>query len=204
MSKIFLIMLIFCCSLSSYSQCLKADIIFLLDWSGSENGNGVYISESTKDFIHSLDMGPSSVKVGIIPFDDDPKTSWCVPLTYDVDVLSNVVSNLGTTFPSGSTSYYGAFFLASSFFKESQEKRGESVINIIILISDGIETDFNSDEIIDNIKSYCLIWSLGTTSSGMTSFGRKRLNDICTSPEFYSEQTYSDLKEELLRLNICP
>lgn len=128
MSKIFLIMLIFCCSLSSYSQCLKADIIFLLDWSGSENGNGVYISESTKDFIHSLDMGPSSVKVGIIPFDDDPKTSWCVPLTYDVDVLSNVVSNLGTTFPSGNTSYYGAFFLASSFFKVKKKEESLSLI----------------------------------------------------------------------------
>jgi Mg-chelatase subunit ChlD len=204
-SKIILILSILITSSLSYSQCLKADIIFLLDWSGSENGNGAYMADATKDFIGSLNMGPSSVKVGIIPFNSYPKTPWCVPLTYDKDILFNIVSNLGNISPSGGTDYHGAFYLSASFFEKSQVDRGESVTKIVILISDGVEDiDSESNEIINIIKSYCFVWSIGTTSKGMSDFGRERLKNICTSPEFYSEQSYFSLKSELLRLSICP
>ncbi len=203
-SRIFLILSIFISNFA-YSQCLKADIVILLDWSGSESENGHFVTGAASDFIYSLSMGPSSVKVGIIPFSYSPLISWCVPLTHDALILSNVVSNLGTTIPSGGTSYQDSFSLSDDFFKKSEEERGEKVMKIIILISDGEELNFYSNDIIDYLKSNdCLIWCIGTTSGNMSDEGRQRLMGISSGPEFYSEQTYFTLREELVRLNICP
>lgn len=204
MRKIILLIFLFF-SMGLRSQCLKADIIIMMDWSGSESDNGQYITSAANDFIYSLDMGPSSVKVGVIPFDWLPKIPWCVPLTWDKSVLSSVVNNLGSTFPSGITGYEESLYLARQFFKKSQEERGEEVIKIIILISDGEETEISTNGAVSLLKSEnCLIWCIGTSSSKVSDEGRSRLLFISSGPEFYSEQTYYTLRDELLRLNICP
>ncbi len=203
--KFILILAILLSSLITKSQCLKADIVLLLDWSGSESENSEYITAAAHDFIYSLNMGPSSVKVGVIPFNDIAIAPFSASISYDKSILASVVSQLSKTSPSGSTSYRGAFNLTKAFFDKSQLERKEDVMNIVILISDGEELDMSTDPIVSSIKSNgCLIWCIGTTSGGMSYDGRARLMGIASSPEFYSEQSYYTLRDELLRMNICP
>ena len=201
--KILIILSLFI-SQTLYSQCLKADIVLLLDWSSSEDRNGHYITEASTDFIQSLDLGPSSIKIGIIPFEWIPVSNFCVPPSSNSDVLINVINKLDQTSPSGMTSYYDAFYLANDFFKISEIERGEVVLKIVVLISDGEEYGFDSDDVITKVKNNgSLIWSIGT-SDRMSIVGRNRMMSVCSGPEFYSEQTYFTLREELLKLNLCP
>ncbi len=188
------------------SQCLKADIVFALDWSGSEDGNGRYITEAAIDFISSLNLGPSSVKVGIIPFNDFPIKQWCVPLTENKEILIGALSGLGLTSPDGGTEYESSILLAEKFYQSSQILRDEEVIKILIIISDGEEIGFEESEVISQIlkSNGCAIWCIGTGTDPLSIKAKNHLIEISSGPEFFFEETYFLIKEELMRLDLCP
>lgn len=91
----------FLISISLSSQCLKADIILMLDWSHNQDSNRIYVSGAALDFVRSLNLGPSSVKVGIIPFDTDPICPFMLPITEDKDILLQSLVMLGKDASSG-------------------------------------------------------------------------------------------------------
>lgn len=201
--------------LSSFamSQCLKADIIFMLDWSGSEDSNRVYIPSAAMAFLDDINLGPSSVKIGVIPFDEEPIISRCLYPSYDKAMLQEVFLSLMGTQPSGRTSFMNSFHLARTLFDRSEKERGEPVLRILIFISDGDENgDFDREGSIiaaDGLKSSgAYIWCIATPTSDGTRPSRERMHmqRICSKPPevFYIEENYYGLKEELSRLDVCP
>lgn len=192
-------------SLPSFSQCLKADIVLLIDWSGSEKENSRFISKSISDFTESLTLGPSSMKLGIIPFNSDPILKWCVNISYDKDIISSVSDQMVNSYPSGATDYQSSFRLADALFKKSSVDRGENVVRIIILISDGEELGRYSESISKDMKEDgCIFWCIGTSSGPIMDQSRDHLIRISSGIDFYLEGDYKSLSNELVRLDLCP
>lgn len=194
-------------------QCLKADIIFILDWSGSEDSNQVYIPSAAMAFMNDLSLGPSSVKIGIIPFNTEPIASRCLYPSTDKFIVQEVLISLMGTAPSGGTSFTQAFLLAEDYFDRSEKERGEPALRIVIFISDGDENHVfdRSTSVIaaDMLKANgASIWCIATpTSDGTRPLSeRAHMQSICSQPTvaFYIEENYYGLKEELSRLNVCP
>lgn len=203
--KFLILVLFFSLYNSIFSQCLKADIIFMLDWSGSEEENGGYVTGAAIDFVNSLNLGPSAIKVGIIPFESSPMSDYCVPLTSEKEIVINVLLNLSTTIPSGSTGYLSSMYLAQEFFENSEIVRGEKAIRILILISDGEEFSNEAEEYSKEMKSNgCAIWCIGTGTDPIEDYARLHLISISNGPDFYFEGTYFMLRDELMALDLCP
>lgn len=193
-----------------FSQCLKADVIFMLDWSGSEDSNRVYIPIAAYDFVNTLQLGPSSVKIGIIPFNESPMCGYCLPPSTSKDTITSLLFSLMSTEPDGGTSFPSSFELADFYFDRSEALRGEPVMRILIFISDGDE-DFlsrSSTLIMTSImrakKTH--IWCISTPNAFGSEDDRERrhLQMISSGPGYFLEEYYMDLREELLRLNLCP
>jgi Mg-chelatase subunit ChlD len=185
----------------------------MLDWSYSQDSNRVYVSGAALDFAKSLNLGPSSVKVGIIPFDTNPIYPFVLPITEDRDVILQSLTMLGKTPPTGGTLFPSSLKMAINFFNESAIKRNEEVIKIIIFISDGeeyfgnfgLETDKEmSQNLATELKeSGCFIWCINTSHSKLR-WPTYHLKGLSSGNEYYLERNYTNLKEELLRLQICP
>lgn len=195
------------------SQCLKADIVFILDWSGSEDSNRVYIPSAAMAFVGGLDLGPSSVKIGLIPFNEDPMLSHCLYPSDDAFMVNEVLISLMGTRPVGGTRFTSSFELADSYFEHSESERGEQVIRIIIFISDGDENEVFDRELSVGTAAVlkakgALIWCIVTPprNGAYNSREQGHMKRICSQPveAFYIEKEYYGLKEELKRLNICP
>lgn len=204
MSKI-LLFIFFLFGNNSYTQCLKADIVLMVDWSGSEVGNTAFIGNAVTDFTRSLNLGPSSIKLGIVPFDSNPILKWCVSLTSDKQILLSVSEQMWSVRPGGLTDYTGSLRLSDALFKKSALDRGEEVVKILIIVSDGIENEEYSEIISSELKKNgCLIWCIGTSSSPIKDDARKHLINISSGIEYYIEGDYESLRYELMRLDLCP
>lgn len=194
----------------SWGQCLKADILFLLDWSGSEDSNQVYIPTAVLDFTKELNLGPSSAKIGVIPFNDYLLTKYCIPLTTDKDIINGVMLSLMTVSPNGGTRFIHAFNMAQSFFEKSHQERQEEVLKIIIFISDGDEefdTRSPTLNVVDLLKEQgVFVWTILTPNLNVSSVSdsKNHMKQIATDETYYIEEYYYNLKEELLKLDICP
>ena len=196
----------------SSAQCLKADVIFMLDWSGSEDSNRVYIPYAAFELVNTLELGPSAVKVGVIPFNDHPILNHSLFPTADKKIIEELLASLACSSPAGGTSFPTSFQLAKNFFDKSEEERGERVLRIVLFISDGAEehTDRDLTIAIASImkKDGIFIWCIATPKAftGDADHNRVHLQRICSGAleGFYVEEYYHFLKEELARLNLCP
>ncbi len=209
--RIILFLLALICAPIVRSQCLKADIIFLLDWSGSEDSNRVYIPTAAYDFVNTLQLGPSSVKVGVIPFNSDPLMDYCLHPTDDKETLNSLFFTMLTLQPSGSTSFPSSFELADKYFEQSEAERKEPAMRILIFISDGDEYDDSRDFTLMHSmlmkQKGTLIWCISTPNAfRVEDDERRHMQLICSQPyqSFFIEEYYAGLREELLRLNVCP
>ena len=207
MKKLILLLFLLVSSFAS-AQCLKADIIFILDWSASEDSNRVYIPMAAYDFVNTLSLGPSSVKIGIIPFDTEPLYSYCLKPSCNKETINSLLLSLMKTSLVGNTNFPDAFLLANEYFYESENERGEPAMRIIIFISDGDESWNTRD--LTLVQAYLMkengvrIWSLATP--GINHAERLHMMRICSDPDmgYYLEEYYIGLREELLSMNICP
>ena len=114
-----------------YSQCLEADIIILVDFSGSEEGNEKHLTQAVREFTQTL---PSeTVQIGIIGFANS-YTIWC-PLGGDLNKALNVMAQ---------TKADGGTYITSALdavYRQLDNER--QVPKICILISDGEISDMN-------------------------------------------------------------
>lgn len=199
-------------SLSVSGQCLKADIIFLLDWSASEDSNRVYIPVAAYDFAKTLNIGPSAVKIGVIPFNTGPLASQCLVPSGDKDVIEKHILSMISTWPHGGTNFTSSMALAEIYFEESEKERGEPVMRLLFLISDGNEDILARDStmvFVSRLKrGGTLIWCISTPGEFLMELDREReyLKAISSGAAagYYVEEYYAHIKEELMRLELCP
>lgn len=209
--KQFIIALLMLTSTCLQGQCLKADIIFLLDWSSSEHKNRDYIPQAAQAFVNSMNLGPSAVKIGVIPFNDGAIRSMCLQPSYDQETVNGALRMLESTYTNGGTDFSDALLLAEQYFAKSEKERGSEAMKIIIFISDGGENfdRMGSVAIANAMKSNgTAIWCIATPNAfiGENDDDREHLKAISSGADvgYFIEEYYDVLKEELLRMNLCP
>lgn len=194
------------------AQCLKADIIFLLDWSGSEDSNRVYIPIAAYDFAKTLNVAPSAVKIGVIPFNRAPIPERCLVPSGDKELISDLLLSMITMWPDGGTNISSSMALAHVYFEASEQDRGEPVMRLLFLISDGNEEIMAREHTLAlaaRMKSEgVLIWCISTPGAFLMPEDKERehLKAISSGAVmgYYVEEYYDNIREELMRLELCP
>ena len=193
---LFLSLLFFFNQKSNSQGCLTADIMFVIDWSGSERGNETKIISSVTMFLDNLNISENQVRAGAIIFSDNP--IGVVELTGDKEQLEMGLEWLSYTYADGNT-----------YIKESIESAGTELYNkrnvpkIMIIISDGEISDIdNAVHTMDIMKSVISL-SVFAIQIGGSTFGRDNLILLTGSPLTVEFSSPTNLVESLKRLNLC-
>lgn len=129
------------------APCYKADVIFVIDVSGSMKSVRPSVHIWMKDLAFRFPES-NEVKIGLIHFSQN--TCAKLPLTSDRGLLQ-VVSNDGVYCLEGGTHLLEALIDADYYFSVSQEERGIDVPKIIVLVTDGdVDGDKESIEFFEN------------------------------------------------------
>lgn len=131
--------------LYSTSQCLKANISILMDWSSSEYGSEEDIAGAAHDFIHELAIGEDQVKISLTTFSMDTSGSYYtfVPLSGNIKEIDLGLNQLASYRANGGT--YLSDALIEGLYQIRSDGRND-VYNVIIIISDGeiFDSDYSS------------------------------------------------------------
>lgn len=186
------------------SQCFEADIVFVLDWSSSVDTRGHFISEAATEFVQEMKLGPSLVKIGVIPFNSFILSQYATPPSYDRELLEGRLSRLAGTVPANLTDIHGALCLAEEYFQKSAEERGvEPRWKIIVIISDGEENQGSANaSVLKSIRlkeDRVLIYAISVDGS----VGIEHLKNLSSGDEFYIEMNYESLKNGMKEWDPC-
>lgn len=188
----------------SGQECLEADIVFILDWSSSVDTKGQFIAEAAIEFVKEMKLGPSLVKIGLIPFNSFLLTQYATPCSYDRELLEERLSRLASSVPANLTYMYESFFLAEEYFQKSVEERGkEPRWKIIVIISDGEESQGSANasvvKAIELKSEGVIIYAISVDGSG----GIEHLKNLSSGDGFYIEMDYRSLKNGMKDWDPC-
>lgn len=181
------------------SGCAQLDIVLIGDFSGSVKGREKFIVEAFSTFIDQFELSESTVKIGLIAFDDFAHI--LSPLTSDKATIQTGFDKMKTNQASGGTEMLVGL---SAAFTEIIGKNGRSGIQkIIILVSDGDPDDSDKAGEAEMIKqltssSYVMVCSIVITQSSCDREFMKEISNGC-----YAEADYMSLAFELKNLDIC-
>lgn len=131
MKKILLLFFILFASSQVKSQgCLTADMIILIDWSGSEMGNEDELATAARLFASELPIDTLQLRIGAVIFADEPLDM--IALTGNKFRLLQNIDDLRTTEANGGTQITESIELAGDMLVNERK-----VSKIIVIISDG-------------------------------------------------------------------
>lgn len=207
--KNLIIVILLTISSVSYAQkrdngCLKANIIFVLDWSGSFDAVNLKPIEPMKKFINTFTLSDSRVKVGIVVFGTN-SLIWC-PLTSSEEVLNERIDSLGGLKDMSGTYLLKTFGDLSRMISEDKKKREESVINLIVVVSDGgfayvLDTFWEADSFRQNNTDSPLI--ISTVFISAKSSVEDSMIRIADPGFHFKEEEFNLLLEKIRELNLC-
>ncbi|XP_068567699.1 collagen alpha-6(VI) chain [Cebidichthys violaceus] len=119
--------------------CEKADLVFLLDQSGSINISEYnVIKDFTTDLVNSFDVSEDFVHVGLAQFSDEPKDEFYLNKYFHKE---DCISHIQRMEHEGGNTYIGkALVHIKNYFEVSRGSRRE-IPKILVLISDGDSHD---------------------------------------------------------------
>ncbi len=140
------------CGLHTKAQnCIKADLMILIDWSGSERGHELELATAASLFVSELPVSEDQLRIGLITFSDG--IDDIVPLTGDKEILMDDIASTATIEASGLTYMQQALNLAGGYLINQR-----NVPKIIIIISDGEIYDIEKSSLeMTMIKSMMLV-----------------------------------------------
>ena len=139
-------------ALAMYQEELRkpTHIVFCLDYSGSMYGTGYEELVSAMEYILGEEAKNDNIqftskdKITIVPFASDVKEAW---VTNDGSKTDNLLNNIKSHSPGGTTSLYSAAIKALEILKDEDDKYNVAVI----LMTDGASNDTrNSYESVRN------------------------------------------------------
>lgn len=123
-------------SYAQESKCVKANIVFVVDWSDSMDGHESSVAEVVNVLLDEIQLDNNGAKIGVILFSDQDQV-W-LNLSSDEEYVRDRVNQLSKM------ECYGDTYLESSSFQLLHamltvdiEIRKEEVPTMIIIISDG-------------------------------------------------------------------
>lgn len=183
----------YCLSTYELTGCLKADVIVLVDISGSIDGNEDQIHLALVDFVDGLDISDEGIHAGIVAFSDQGKTLCKLTGNHDDfdDTFTKVKSDNGNT-----NMKQGLMAVMDEYAQRGRE----DAIKVVIIISDGATQD--QPEAIQLAESLILIRALVCSvlikNTVSDADFMKKLGGNC-----YMETEYKNLYKELQRLDFC-
>ena len=121
----------------------KADIVFLVDGSGSINPPDFSrVKQFLHSFIDGLVIGPDKVRIGLAQYNHrPPQQEFLLKNTTDKRSLLEKVDKL-RQLGGGTNTGQGIAFLQSNYFtKEAGSRADEGVAQVVVLITDGPSED---------------------------------------------------------------
>jgi len=120
------------------TPCYKADVIFLIDYSGSMSAEIPYYEPWLRSTALELPLS-DKLKAGLLFFSNDVCSIQC-DLTDDKFFFDNKITE-SRICPSSGTYLLSSFERANVLFDNSEKKRGEHVPRIIIIVTDSDVSD---------------------------------------------------------------
>ncbi|XP_068425551.1 collagen alpha-6(VI) chain-like [Clinocottus analis] len=119
--------------------CEKADLVFLLDRSGSINSTNYNIIKNfTTNLVNSFDVSENFVHVGLAQFSEDPQYEFDLNTYFKKeDCISHIQ---GMSYKGGNTNIGRALDHIKDYFQVSRGSR-EEIPKILVLLSDGDSHD---------------------------------------------------------------
>ncbi len=185
-------------SLSSRSQCLQASVALTIDYSGSEDGNEPLLVGAAYEFVESLPISESEIRLSIITFNNWPYL-WST-MTGSRDTLISALGRLSQFGSYGDTRLYGGLSDASmEFARDTRE-----VIKILIIISDGEISDMTASiELLQEIKDTWATTVYAIQIGGGIE-GYANLKRLAGDDGRVMISTARDLAQALKSLSLCP
>ncbi len=187
------------CGLHTKAQnCIKADLMILIDWSGSERGHELELATAASLFVSELSVSEDQLRIGLITFSDG--IDDVVPLTGDKDFLMDDIASTATIEASGGTYMQQALNLAGGYLINQR-----NVPKIIIIISDGEIYDIKKNELeITKIKS---MTSANVFAVQIGKYGQEeqfeKLVLLTGNPNNVEVSIPTEILKALKKLNIC-
>lgn len=173
--------------------CLKADVIVLVDISGSIDGYEDQVELALIGFVDGLDISDEGIHAGIIAFSSQGQTLCKLTGNHDEfdDTFKRVRSDNGNTLMKE-----GVVAVMDEYSKRGRE----DAVKVVIVISDGAAQD--QPEALQLLESFSLINALVCSvlikNTVSDSDFMKKVGGNC-----YLETDYGHLYKELERLDFC-
>lgn len=184
--------------ISNAQGCLQANIIILLDWSGSVNGDEAIISYSAMKYASELKLSDAGIKLSIITFNDVAKV--IAPLSGNASLIQAMLVKLAGFPASGGSELCPAIKVAG--YEYVNDPR--NVRNILIIISDGLlyDVSYSVHDINELINDINL--SVYAIQINNDAFGYYNLLELVGANKNHVTQTTNNgLLETLKTLDIC-
>lgn len=202
----------------SSSGCLEADILIVVDWSGSTQSEHSSMVGAIYAYSRSFVLTDNGIKIGIVSFGDN--STIVSPITADTDVLDQGMMTLLADNANHGTVADDVPALIHTLMLQSMKERGRMPLRrFVIFISDGdihnrreIRTELVRASTSLEIMTFA-IW-LGESSEDSNNIpyvepredvemsGRDFMK-LIASPGCFLQSDYSSLRDFLIRLNLC-
>lgn len=136
MKKFLIIPIFVLYSLFAFSQCLRANIAIVVDFSGSEMGYERLLAHAMYQFVEELPISNEQVKISISIFRELEESNFTIltELSGDKENVKNSALSILSYSPNGGTLINDVLVESISQFANDDRK---DVINFIVIISDG-------------------------------------------------------------------
>jgi len=180
--------------------CLRADILFIMDWSGTLKAHETKMAGIIAGFNTYFTLAPDGVKIGVVTFAKFPVQY--TEITADPNTVDVTASMLATTPAYGESKLYPALAAAPGLFAASRIERNFDALRVVIIVTDGLVDDsFLCRQLTGDLKKQgtivCVI-GIGDIIAQADEF----LNSIC-SPGYMFYKGHFGIAEKLLALDIC-
>lgn len=224
MKKVFFVLIVLFCAKMSFAQepsewfdsipvpkepvhCINADIVLVLDFSGSVADRKEFIVNSAKALRDNFIVSPEGIKIGMVGFNTDD--SLILKCTGDTTELGLAIDVVFTMDFFGGTDMYSGLDLVPSLFSLSAEERGKKPdYRVIVIISDGyVENNVSAKLICDKFKSErVFIYAVQADERAFMAednSGDEFLRGISSGNDFFYKTSYQAVYSRIKKLNFC-
>jgi uncharacterized protein YegL len=157
----------------------KADIVLVLDGSGSVRTNGFAATKLfARNLVERMDVGENSTKIGLIRFSKE--ISVLEQMTFDKDALLTQIDDM--SFPRRTTSTSLAMSMALDVLKAGGRKDVEKHNTIVFLVTDGRPNNAEASNLMAETVRAAARLVVVPVGTGMGSAGLEQMMSWATFP----------------------
>jgi uncharacterized protein YegL len=184
---------------------LQANIIFVVDYSGSIAGAEKFYKKMFAAFVDGLPLSLDGIKFSVVSFSDVVKVEQ--PLTGSLIDFYTTIDLLDRKKPVATDAFLAnaidtAVFVATVYWADHNESEDNRTPVFIVVVTDGMCSDLERvvelAEVQRNNKKI-MLYTVLVPTKGESNPGV--LRDIATNPMSFLESDYNELIHQLQRMN---